>query len=261
MRIVLSFILLLSFIFAFAGCAVETAAPTEPTTQQVIAETQKDPSVIVAAETEKLYPCEQCGANCTYYTGTFRCPAVNRSSEDAKAINTAIEEEYNKYLAYANAEDTAGLAYGFDFSVYADEKYAVIRTSVATVMLHSGGAYSYSVYYYDLENDCMAEAGDVFAHFELDAQIIAAYVRVLLAEDGGYSEAQVESVNESCIDIYPFQDAYYVKAINELVRFEAVIKGSDLNSRAEAIASQTATEVAASEEATIEQDIIYADYE
>ncbi|MBQ3519023.1 MAG: hypothetical protein IJA31_06855 [Clostridia bacterium] len=259
MKKVIAIILFFVFLLLTA-CAADFADPMESTTESTIVEPEKTPVVVVAAETEKMYACDQCGGVCTYYTGAFRCPAIDRDSEDAKAINAAIEEEYNKYLGYANAEDTAGLAYGFNFSVFEDEKYAIIRTSVATVMLHSGGAYSYSVYYYDLKNDCKASTVDICEHFELDAQIIAAYLRVLLAEDGGYSDAQIASVNENCIDIYPLKDSYYVKVINDLVKFETEIKGSDLNSRADAIASQTANEPSVSEVPTTEQDVIYMEY-
>lgn len=257
----IAFILSLTFVFLLSACATDSAGIEQPTTKSATVQTENNPAVITAATEEKMYACEQCGGACTYYTGTFRCPAVDRDSEDAKSINAAIAEEYNKYLGYANAEDNAGLAYGFNYSVIEDEKYAIIRTSVATVMLHSGGAYSYSVYYYDLEKDCQASVQEICAHFDLDAKVIAAYLRVILAENGGYSDAQIASVDENCIDIYPLNDAYYVKVINDMIKYETEMKISDLNSRADAIASEAATEETTSEEQTSEKDVIYMDYE
>ncbi len=254
-------VLSMLFVLLLSACSVDVAETVQPTTESTTGLTENSPAVITAAAEEKKYACEQCGGACTYYTGTFRCPAVDRDSEDAKSINAAIEEEYNKYLGYANAEDNAGLAYGFNYSVIEDEKYAIIRTSVATVMLHSGGAYSYSVYYYDLIKDCQASVQEICAHFDLDAKVIAAYLRIVLAETGGYSDAQIASVDENCIDIYPLNDAYYVKVINDMVKFETEMKTADLNSHADAIASETATEEATSEEPTSEQDVIYMDYE
>lgn len=254
-------ILSMLFVLLLSACSVDVAETVQPTTESTTGLTENSPAVITAAAEEKMYACEQCGGACTYYTGTFRCPAVDRDSEDAKSINAAIEEEYNKYLGYANAEDNAGLAYGFNYSVIEDEKYAIIRTSVATVMLHSGGAYSHAVYYYDLIKDCQASVQEICAHFDLDAKVIAAYLRIILAETGGYSDAQIASVDENCIDIYPLNDAYYVKVINDMIKYETEMKISDLNSRADAIAAETATEGATSEEQTSEQDVIYMDYE
>ncbi|MBE6811726.1 MAG: hypothetical protein E7523_02460 [Ruminococcaceae bacterium] len=259
MKKVIAFILSLSVVLLLSACAADFAEPTEPTTESTSVKTEKTPAVVVAAETEKKYACEQCGGACTYYTGLFLCPAIDRDSEDAKNINAEIEAEYNKYLAYANAEDAGELSYGFTYSVSEDDNYAIIRTSVATVMLHAGGAYSHSVYYYDLEKDCKASVQDICRHLGLDVQVIAAYVRIVLAEDGNYSEAQIASVNENCIDIYPLKDTYYIKVINDLVKFETEMKGSDLNIRADAIASETATDEFVSEAPTIEQDVIYMD--
>lgn len=274
-------------VFAFSACSVASfvTVSTQPTEENEIATDApvKTAAIITVLEDERLYYCEQCAGECSYYIGKFNCPALDRSSEDAQTINTAIADECNKYLSFAKAADDSGLAYGFTYAVFEDDKYAIIRTAVATVMLHTGGTYSYDVYYYDLENDCTANFAEVCRHFELDAEIIAAYIRLELAENGAFNENQIASVTADCIDLFPLGENFYVKVQNDKVKYETELNGSDLNARGEEIAAETAngedlTELATdadgnivtepnettefvSEEATIEKDEIYGDFE
>lgn len=266
-------------IFALTSCSLSanpaSASPTENESAPATEAKEEKPAVHTVNEEKVLYSCEQCGGDCTYYTGYFRCPAIDRISEDALAINADIRNNYEKYVSVAHGVGESGLAYGFDFATeYADHKYVILRTAIETVLLHNGGTYSYEFYYYDLENDCKAEVADVCSYFGPDIQIIAAYLRITLSENAEYEPDQIKSITADCIDIFPTasDDSYFVRVQNDCLKYETKIKSADLNARGDEIASlmaqeqeddQSAADENVGEETaqpTTQQDVIYIEY-
>lgn len=266
MKKAISIILCLVIVVSFASCGKNT-----DTGNTDHGDTGSEKAIISVHQDEYLYKCSVCAGDCTFYSGQFNCPAFNCDGEDAVQLNAEIEAEYNEYLADAElaADSDSGLAYGFTYSVYEDDAFAVVRTASATVMLHSGGMYAYEMYYYDLKNDCKTTAVALMNHLSLDPVVIAAYVRVLLIEEGKYTEEQISSVQPNDIDIFPTQTAYFIKVKNEQIKFETELDGMDLNDAAGEIAEVlpfierepvseqvVGTEVATQEPTTQQRDII-----
>lgn len=277
-----AFFLVLFLLFVLASCAIPadsdpasaTQVTDEPTTQA-----EEKPAVITIEQQNVKYACEECAGECTYYTGKFRCPSIDRGSEDARAVNEAIKADYDKYVALAKEISVSGLAYGFDFDTYCkDGDFVILRTAIETVFLHSGGTYSYDFYYYDLANDCNADIGVVCSCFGLDINVIAAYLQLELSLSGEYDEEQIAGITADCIDIFPAgEDAYFIRVQNDRLKYETTLGSSDLNARGEEIASllqeaanvtepvtdengEIVSEDSTEPEATTQQDVIYMEY-
>ena len=282
MKKISAILLVVSLLLISACCTAPSVADPAATAQpsdEVTTQAEEKPAVITVAKQQIKYACEQCAGDCTYYTGNFRCPAVDRASADANAVNEAIKANYDKYLALAGDVSVSGLAYGFDFDSYSDNATLVIlRTAIETVFLHSGGTYSYDFYYYDLENDCNAAISDVCNRFGLEVEVLAAYLQLVLSQEGGYDEDQLAGICSDCIDIFPTaEDTFFVRVQTDRLKYETTIRSADLNARGEEIASlmqqaQAATEIVTDEngeiiseaatlqEETTQQDVIYMEY-
>lgn len=202
-------------------------------------------SAVLSAGSETLaYYCDICQGDCTFYTGRFSYPALRFDTEDAKMINDKIFDSFSDTYETARktVQENSGIASGFTYSVFDDGEFAAIRTAVATVMLHSGGLYSYDVYYYDITNQCVASSVDFAEHLGLDSEVLASYARLKMQESGKYSSNQIAAVTADGLDVFPVEDGYYLKYKGEYVKYEDTVTGLQLNELAEEIASDRAPE-------------------
>ncbi len=217
------------FLVALCGCD-QPAADVDGTVDSVKTHGNKN-TITEESVKDIAYKCSICNGDCSFFTGRFSYPVLNGSSADAEQINAEIKEEFDKYYAMATAAKNtdSGLAYGYTYNVYTDKSFAVIRTNVATVMLHSGGSYSYSVYYYDIKNDKRSDVVALCKDLGLDLEVLASYVRLQLAEDENYSAEQIAMVDAQTIDVFPLEDGYFIKCKTDMVKYEAELKSADLN--------------------------------
>ncbi|MBQ6864891.1 MAG: hypothetical protein IJO14_11705 [Clostridia bacterium] len=197
-------------------------------------------SVSEKSSADFQYACDVCKGNCSFFTGRFVYPVLNADTPSATHMNNEIKTEFDKYFSMAQTAEKSntGLAYGFTYDLFENGDFIAIRTNVATVMLHSGGSYSYSVYYYDVKKGAACDAATLCKDIGLDIDVIASFVRLKLAEEENYTKEQIAMIDASCIDVFPLDDSYFIKCKTDIVKYEAEIESADLNALAEEIQSE-----------------------
>ena len=114
------------------------------------------------------------------FTSSFRVPAVNLESDNAKAFNQKIFDEYPSY-AFAEVSDTpvsVDRIYRYDyFSDVTDNAMVAIVLQKQVGYFYSEYGTEFKAYYYDLKGDCELSAEDYLDSLDIDLDDFFANVK------------------------------------------------------------------------------------